>query len=36
MKKLWIVPLGVSAAAMGWLVAASLPDIKRYIRMHEM
>ena len=36
MKKLWIVALGVGAAAMSWLVVATLPDIKRYIRMHEM
>lgn len=36
MKKLWIVPLGVGAAAMSWLVVATLPDIKRYIRMHVM
>jgi hypothetical protein len=36
MKKLWIVPLGVGAAALTWLVVASAPDIKRYIRMHEM
>jgi hypothetical protein len=36
MKKLWIVPLCVGAAAMSWLVVATLPDIKRYIRMHEM
>jgi len=36
MKKLWIVPLGVGAAAMSWLVVATLPDLKRYIRMHEM
>jgi hypothetical protein len=36
MKKLWIVSLGVGAAAMSWLVVATLPDIKRYIRMHEM
>ncbi len=35
-KKLWIVPLGVGAGALSWVVLASIPDIKRYIRMHEM
>jgi hypothetical protein len=36
MKKLWIVPVGLGAAALSWVVVASVPDIKRYIRMHEM
>ena len=36
MKKLWIVPLTVGAAAMSWLVVANAPDIKRYMRMHQM
>lgn len=36
MKRLWIVPFGLVFAAMIWLVIATLPDIKRYIRMHEM
>jgi hypothetical protein len=36
MKKLWIVPLGVGAAAMCWLAVASASDIKRYVRMHQM
>jgi hypothetical protein len=36
MKRLWIVPLGLVFAAMIWLVIATLPDIKRFIRMHEM
>ena len=36
MKRLWIVPFGLVFAAMTWLVFATLPDIKRYIRMHEM
>ena len=36
MKRLWIVPFGLVFAAMIWLVIAILPDIKRYMRMHEM
>ena len=36
MKRLWIVPFSLVFAAMIWLVIAALPDIKRYIRMHEM
>ena len=36
MKKLWIVPLTVGATAMSWLVVANAPDIKRYMRMHQM
>jgi len=36
MKKLWIVPLGVGAAAMSCLVVATAPDIKRYMCMHQM
>ena len=36
MKTLWIVPFGLVFAAMTWLVIATLPDIERYIRMHEM
>ena len=36
MKRLWIVPFGLVFAAMIWLVITALPDIKRYIRMHEM
>lgn len=36
MKRLWIVPFGLVSASMIWLVFATLPDIKRYIRMHEM
>jgi hypothetical protein len=36
MKRLWIVPAGLVLAAMIWLVIATLPDIKRYIRMREM
>ena len=36
MKRLWIVPFGLVFAAMIWLVIATLPEIKRYIRMHEM
>ena len=36
MKRLWIVPFGLVFAAMIWLVIATLPDIKRYMRMHEM
>jgi hypothetical protein len=36
MKKLWIVLLGAGAAAASWLVVASMPDIKRYLRMRQM
>ena len=36
MKRLWIVPSDLVFAAMIWLVIAALPDIKRYIRVHEM
>ena len=36
MKRQWIVPFGLVFAAMIWLVIATLPDIKRYMRMHEM
>lgn len=36
MKKLWILPVGLGAAALSWAVVASVPDIRRYIRMHEM
>jgi len=36
MKRLWIVPFGLVFAAMVWLAIATLPDIKRYMRMHEM
>ena len=36
MKRLWIVPFGLVFTAMIWLVIATSPDIKRYIRMHEM
>lgn len=36
MKKLWIVPLTVGAAAMSWLVVANAPELKRYMRMHQM
>jgi hypothetical protein len=35
-RKLWIVPLVVGAGAVGWVIMASVPDIKRYLRMHEM
>jgi hypothetical protein len=35
-KRLWIVPFGLVFAAMIWLVITALPDIKRYIGMHEM
>jgi len=30
------VPVGVGAAAMSWEVIVSAPDIKRYLRMHQM
>jgi hypothetical protein len=36
MKKLWVVPLGVGAAAASWMVLTSLPDIRRYLRMRQM
>ena len=36
MKRLWIVPFGLVVAAMIWLAIATLPDISRYRRMHEM
>jgi hypothetical protein len=36
MKKLWILPLGVTAGAAGWVIYASVPSIKRYLRMHSM
>jgi hypothetical protein len=36
MKRLWIVPFSLVFATMIWLVIVALPDIKRYIRMHEM
>jgi hypothetical protein len=36
MKRLWIVPFGLVFAAMIWLAIATLPDIRRYLRMHEM
>lgn len=36
MKKLWVIPVGIGAVAAGWLTAASIPDLKRYIRMHQM
>jgi hypothetical protein len=36
MRKLWILALAVVAAGAGWLAVASVPDIKRYMRMHEM
>jgi hypothetical protein len=35
-KKLWIVPPGVGAEALSWVILASIPDIKRYIGMHAM
>ena len=34
-KKKWIWPLGVGAAATGF-VLANMRDIKRYLRMHRM
>ena len=36
MKRLWIVSFGLVFAATTWLVIATLPDIKRYIRLYEM
>jgi hypothetical protein len=36
MKRLWIMPFGLVFVGMTWLVIATLPDIKRYIRMHKM
>ncbi len=36
MKRLRIVPFGLVFAAMTWLVIATVPDIGRYMRMHEM
>lgn len=36
MNRLWIVLFSLVFASMIWLVTATLPDIKRYMRMHEM
>ena len=36
MKKLRIAAVGAGAGVTGWLVWASVPSIKRYIRMHQM
>jgi hypothetical protein len=35
-KKLWLIPVAAGAAAAGWVIVASIPDVKRYVRMHEM
>ncbi len=35
-SKLWIVPLGLAAVTGGWLLAAGVPDMKRYLKMHRM
>jgi hypothetical protein len=36
MKKLRIAAAGAGVSVTGWLVWASLPSIKRYVRMHQM
>ena len=36
MKKLRIAAAGAGAGVTGWLVWASVPSIRRYIRMHQM